>query len=128
MKVEEEKLNTENNHEQEQLNNTNTSETKDKSKSSSKSSLRDAASNVAGAVSENKYKSRKQPLSSSNNNIPVSNRSNSVGGGLKSQLANRALNKVSNLHPALKALNVLNNVKNAIVSTLFKYIKVNKHV
>ena len=116
--MEEEKLNTENNennHEQEQLNNTNTSETKDKSKSSSKSSLRDAASNVAGAVSENKYKSRKQPLSSSNNNnIPVSNRSNSVGGGLKSQLANRALNKVSNLHPALKALNVLNNVKNAI--------------
>lgn len=91
--------------------------------SSSNSSLKDAVGNVAGAVLDsNKYKSRKNIFNPDNedNNIPSSNlnRKNSgsnIINNAKSRIANKALSSVSNLHPALKALNTANNIRNMVV-------------
>lgn len=107
--------------------------------STNSSPIKDAVSNIGSAVLENnKYKSRRSPInfnndtSSSDDNTNISSNSNS---NIKSNNvnrnitpnnmrhpnnanANRALNMgknvASNLHPALKAINTANNVKNAI--------------
>lgn len=91
--------------------------------SSSKSSPKNATSKVASNIIDfNKYKSRKNNKANinpnkknSNNNIKstIPNRGGSVLNGLKNKAGNAVLNKVSNAHPALKALSVLNNLNNA---------------
>ena len=89
--------------------------------SSSDSSLKDVVGNVASAVLDNnKYKSRRNLFNSNNedNNISNSNVNNNgrnVINNAKGRVANKALSSVSNLHPALKALNTANNIKNMVV-------------
>ena len=80
--------------------------------SSSKPSLKETASNI---INSNKYRSRKNNFaniegnnnSSNNNANPATTRKRNLN-----QAANTVLNKVSNLHPALKAVSMLNNIKN----------------
>ena len=92
------------------------------SKSSPSSVTGKAASNI---IDFNKYKARKN--ANKDNNTPNSTKNNSgnnlkssllnkvkgAGNGLKNKAGNAVLNKVSNAHPALKALSVLNNLNNA---------------
>lgn len=94
--------------------------------SSSKSSPKSTTSKVASNIIDfNKYKARKN--ANKDNNTPNSTKNNSgnnlkssllnkvkgAGNGLKNKAGNAVLNKVSNAHPALKALSVLNNLNNA---------------
>lgn len=94
--------------------------------SSSKSSPSSVASKAASNIIDfNKYKARKN--ANKDNNTPNSTKNNSgnnlkssllnkvkgAGNGLKNKAGNAVLNKVSNAHPALKALSVLNNLNNA---------------
>ena len=95
--------------------------------SSSKSSPSSVASKAASNIIDfNKYKARKN--ANKDNNTPNSTKNNSAnnlkssllnkvkgaGNGLKNKAGNAAvLNKVSNAHPALKALSVINNLNNA---------------
>lgn len=91
--------------------------------SSSKSSPKSATSKVASNIIDfNKYKSREtnkanidsNKKKSSNNIKPtMPNRGSGALNGLKHKAGNAVLNKVSNAHPALKALSVLNNLNNA---------------
>ena len=92
------------------------------SKSSPSSVTGKAADNI---VDFNKYKARKN--ANKDNNTPNSTKNNSAnnlkssllnkvkgaGNGLKNKAGNAVLNKVSNAHPALKALSVINNLNNA---------------
>ena len=91
---------------------------------SSKSPLKDVAGNVASNIVDfNKYKSRKKnkanidPDSTKNNagnslKSSLLNKGNGAVNGLKNKAGNAMLDKVSNAHPALKALSVLNNLNN----------------
>ena len=94
--------------------------------SSSKSSPKNVAGKAADNIVDfNKYKARKN--ANKDNNTPNSTKNNSAnnlkssllnkvkgaGNGLKNKAGNAVLNKVSNAHPALKALSVLNNLNNA---------------
>ena len=94
--------------------------------SSAKSSPKSTTSKVASNIIDfNKYKARKN--ANKDNNTPNSTKNNSgnnlkssllnkvkgAGNGLKNKAGNAVLNKVSNAHPALKALSVLNNLNNA---------------
>ena len=95
--------------------------------SSSKSSPKNVAGKAADNIVDfNKYKARKN--ANKDNNTPNSTKNNSAnnlkssllnkvkgaGNGLKNKAGNAAvLNKVSNAHPALKALSVINNLNNA---------------
>ena len=94
--------------------------------SSAKSSPSSVASKAASNIIDfNKYKARKN--ANKDNNTPNSTKNNSgnnlkssllnkvkgAGNGLKNKAGNAVLNKVSNAHPALKALSVLNNLNNA---------------
>lgn len=91
--------------------------------SSSKSSPSSVASKAASNIIDfNKYKSREtnkanidsNKKKSSNNIKPtMPNRGSGALNGLKHKAGNAVLNKVSNAHPALKALSVLNNLNNA---------------
>ena len=93
--------------------------------SSSKSSPSSAASKAASnSIDFNKYKSRKNNKANidsssaknkSGNNLKSSalNKGSSAINGLKNKAANAMLDKVSNAHPALKALSLLNNLNNA---------------
>lgn len=109
-----ENTNVNNNENKEQSN-------KNSNVSSSDSSLKDVVGNVASAVLDNnKYKSRRNLFNSNNedNNISNSNVNNNgrnVINNAKGRVANKALSSVSNLHPALKALNTANNIKNMVV-------------
>lgn len=87
--------------------------------SSSNSTLKDVASNVADAVRDRKYKSRKNNTSnidsssnsdSKGNSSKAINPANKLKNNLKNQVANRALN-VANLHPAVKTAMMLNNIR-----------------
>lgn len=91
--------------------------------SSSKSSPKNVAGKAASNIIDfNKYKSRKNNKAnidsnkkkSSNNIKPtMPNRGSGALNGLKNKAGNAVLNKVSNVHPALKALSVINNLNNA---------------
>ena len=93
--------------------------------SSSKSSPKNVAGKAASNIIDfNKYKSRKNNKANidssslkknSSNNLKSSmlNRGKGAVNGLKNKAGNAVLNKVSNAHPALKALSVLNNLNNA---------------
>ena len=91
--------------------------------SSSKSSPSSVASKAASNIIDfNKYKSREtnkanidsNKKKSSNNIKPtMPNRGSGALNGLKHKAGNAVLNKVSNAHPALKALSVVKNLKNA---------------
>lgn len=94
--------------------------------SSSKSSPSSVASKAADNIVDfNKYKARKNAnkdnntsnstKNNSDNNLKSSllNKVKGAGNGLKNKAGNAVLNKVSNAHPALKALSVLNNLNNA---------------
>ncbi len=94
--------------------------------SSSKSSPKSTTSKVASNIIDfNKYKARKNANKDNNtsnstknnsgNNLKSSllNKVKGAGNGLKNKAGNAVLNKVSNAHPALKALSVLNNLNNA---------------
>ena len=87
------------------------------STSSFKSSAKNALKNVGGVGSSllnNKYQSIKNNKLNNNNNnnipsknpMPLGNRPNMVG--------NKLANKISNLHPALKAINTIRNIKRGI--------------
>ena len=87
------------------------------STSSFKSSAKNALKNVGGVGSSllnNKYQSLKNNKLNNNNNnnipsknpMPLGNRPNMVG--------NKLANKISNLHPALKAINTIRNIKRGI--------------
>lgn len=87
------------------------------STSSFKSSAKNALKNVGGVGSSllnNKYQSIKNNKLNNNNNnnipsknpMPLGNRPNMVG--------NKLANKISNLHPALKAINTVRNIKRGI--------------
>ena len=96
------------------------------SSNSSNSSLKSAASNVASNIVDfNKYKSRRNNKAnidsgSTKNNAGNSlkssllNKGSSAVNGLKNKAGNAMLDKVSNAHPALKALSIINNVKNIL--------------
>lgn len=83
-------------------------QSKDATRASSKSSLKDTFK---------KYKSRKNNEDTSNinkksntvNNNTIRNRALDA---IKNQATNEVLNKASNLHPILKAVSMLNNIKN----------------
>ena len=94
------------------------------------SSSKSSPSSVAGKAADNivdfnKYKARQN--ANKDNNTPNSTKNNSAnnlkssllnkvkgaGNGLKNKAGNAVLNKVSNAHPALKALSVINNLNNA---------------
>ena len=91
--------------------------------SSAKSSPSSVASKAASNIIDfNKYKSREtnkanidsNKKKSSNNIKPtMPNRGSGALNGLKHKAGNAVLNKVSNAHPALKALSVVKNLKNA---------------
>ncbi len=118
---------------------------KNSSNSSSKSSLGNVASNIvdfsshknkknkdannksnntSNIIDFDKYKSKKNNFTDGENNN-ASNASNAINNnhsigsgfnsGLKNRAANAVFNKVSNLHPALKALNTANNIRNMVV-------------
>lgn len=87
------------------------------STSSFKSSAKNALKNVGDVGSSllnNKYQSIKNNKLNNNNNnnipsknpMPLGNRPNMVG--------NKLANKISNLHPALKAINTIRNIKRGI--------------
>ena len=93
--------------------------------SSSKSSPSSAASKAASNIIDfNKYKSRKnnkanidsssaKNKSGNNPKSTIPKKGSSAINGLKNKATNAMLDKVSNVHPALKALSVLNNINNA---------------
>ena len=93
--------------------------------SSSKSSPSSVASKAADNIVDfNKYKSREtnkanidssSAKKNSSNNLKSSmlNRGKGAVNGLKNKAGNAMLDKVSNVHPALKALSVLNSLNNA---------------
>lgn len=93
--------------------------------SSAKSSPSSVASKAADNIVDfNKYKARQN--ANKDNNTPNSTKNNSAnnlkssilnkvkgaGNGLKNKAGNAVLNKVSNFHPALKALSVVKNLNN----------------
>lgn len=107
--------------------------------STTSSPLKDAVSNIGSAVLENnKYKSRRNVLgpnddssdnvatsnnTSSNSNSSINNTTKSTSNNISkpnysnnkvNRAANMGRNAVSNLHPALKAINTANNIKNTI--------------
>lgn len=113
--------------EEQALNNENLNNEENVSTSSSNSTLKDVASNVAGAVKDGRYKSRKNNTGNTdtsnnsdhkgNNSKVTGNPANKLKNNLKSRVANQALNKASNIHPALKAAVMLNNLrKNGILN------------
>lgn len=89
------------------------------------SPLRNAVTNIAGAtLDSNKYKSmlnRKNPnddnsasMAKKDFNKAIPEKRPSVVNNSKNILGNKALDTVSNLHPALKAINTANNIRNVI--------------
>lgn len=86
--------------------------------SSFKSSVKNAAGNIGSNLLNNKYqsiKNKNKPDSTGNtkNNIKLNGINNPLN-GLKKQGLNTLLNQVSNIHPALKTLNTLNNIRKGI--------------
>ena len=90
------------------------------SSSNTSSPLKNAITNIAGkALDSNKYKSKLNRVNPNDDNstsmakntsIP-SKRPNIVN-NTKNAIGNKALDKVSNLHPALKAISTANNIRN----------------
>lgn len=107
--------------EEQALNNENLNNEENVSAASSNSTLKDVASNVADAVRDRKYKSRKNNTSNidssnisgskGNSSKTIGNPANKLKNNLKNQVANQALNKAANLHPALKTAMMLNNIR-----------------
>lgn len=89
-----------------------------KDKSSSKLSHDSISKALKEREEGNKYKSRRNLFNTATNNSdrPSTRRKTTMAGGIKNHIANRALSSVANAHPALKALNTLNNVRKTIMA------------
>lgn len=82
-------------------------------------SYKNKGKNATDSVKNNiidfdKYKSRKNNSFDNVSNNASNNNQSLIRNGLKNNAANTVINKVSNLHPALKALNTINNVRNVV--------------
>lgn len=63
---------------------------------------------------DNKYRSRKNSKKlNDNSSSRVSPKKGTIGNSIKNYAANKALDKVSNAHPALKAIAIANSIRNA---------------